>query len=811
MAHAATLSGLAEGLITSITSKRPTDAAFSRLRDRTVRGLRDQSHPRTNQFAIKSRYDGLVEKFAVVNREDLADALQERLDELPARSRWLPELLSLLLELSDKPVINTALEGVDGTANHEDLDVGLTWDEIVAEDPLNEPGIWDDVDHGAHSSEDDFEPEIDSEPTISTEATSSDEDGPGAVARLHIGQVDRSALTEVQDSRNVWKPDADRQERQVISELALAREILSMTHGLPTDLFDVDESGRVMVQQSISMSDTSTKVLLDVLHQACQTGTALNFLRQWTPAHLDLAYMQTLHGAIEKSLSGFSVKLGVIEQTFAQPSSGAVVSVARVQTHISEVAGPLVKLSSLARNSAQAAGGGAQFALLDSLYTQTCIAQMAGDQDTFEAFAGIFLAGLKTYLRSVAIWIGSGAVDAQSSSSFFVADAKESCPPEDLWHGRFELRHRAEGKAYAPQCLQSVAKEIFSFGKSRAFLHQLEQRDDELQSMGNISSMLPDFAPILRQCGGESLMLFPQLLDTVLNSWVTNMSTDCTPLPRSKLCQDYHMLRTLESLPLVYFSADGARFQDFAQALFDRIKRSQRSWADTFILTESAHDTIGSASGVFAEHMQILVSEDRLKQSAASRNLQKLSSVGMTYTVAWPIQNITRSATSSLHSKVFTFLLQISYASSILQSALFDLRFEEAVSQTLMAMRQRLLCFNNVLHDHITITAGTIHDDMMKRMHTARDIDTMVAIWAEYEKRLQLGLLLTSNMAPVRGVILEILAMSELLSLKRSADLQGQLEKDLPFLVAGIRAVSRAGGEAALEVLAERLDWMISS
>ncbi|EME42955.1 hypothetical protein DOTSEDRAFT_72396 [Dothistroma septosporum NZE10] len=331
------------------------------------------------------------------------------------------------------------------------------------------------------------------------------------------------------------------------------------------------------------------------------------------------------------------------------------------------------------------------------------------------------------------------------------------------------------------------------------------------QSMVNISSLLPDFAPLFEDCKAGSLMLFPQLLEDVLKSWIMHMATDCTPLLRFRLHEDYELLQTFRGLPLVYFSADGARFQYFAHVLFDRLRRGPRSWADTFILTESAHDTIGSSPGVFPEHMQITIAEDVLKRSTTSSILQKLSSVGMAYTVAWPIQNVTRSATSAVHSRAFTLLLQISYARSILQSAFFELRAEEPASIALIAMRHRLLCFSNILHDHITTTAAVIHKDMLARMTSAADIDSMAAIWADYEKRLQTGLLLTSSMTPVRDVILDILAMNELLPARRTTELQDQLEKSLPFLVSGLRAISRAGGEPGLEVLAERLDWMTDS
>jgi len=62
-----------------------------------------------------------------------------------------PEVLHLLLELSDEPLNKTRLSDLDALVPPSPPKE-LTWEDIIAEDPL-EGEIWDDVDFGAESSD----------------------------------------------------------------------------------------------------------------------------------------------------------------------------------------------------------------------------------------------------------------------------------------------------------------------------------------------------------------------------------------------------------------------------------------------------------------------------------------------------------------------------------------------------------------------------------------------------------------------------------------------------------------------------------
>jgi hypothetical protein len=104
-------------------------------------------------------------------------------------------------------------------------------------------------------------------------------------------------------------------------------------------------------------------------------------------------------------------------------------------------------------------------------------------------------------------------------------------------------------------------------------------------------------------------------------------------------------------------------------------------------------------------------------------------------------------------------------------------------------------------------------------------IDAMVGVYAAHKKRLETALLLSANLSPVReamisGLVLceqfgpmwdavmteELDSNSQLRANRALRRLQRELHSTMSFLAAGVRNVSRVGGETLLEALAEQLE-----
>ncbi|KAF2172741.1 hypothetical protein M409DRAFT_16704 [Zasmidium cellare ATCC 36951] len=807
MAHAATLKKLAASLVTATTGRNPEEPLFGKLVDKTLKDLKNQSHARTNQFAVQAKLEGLVEKFTVLNRDDLAIALETDLEDLPQDSRWMPEILSLLLELSDHPVERTPAEDLD--SEFATAEEPLTWEDIVDDEPFDDPDMWEDVERGYHSSGDDeFNHDLESEPTTSTKATSLDEEDPAAIARLYLSRPDEASIEHIKLARERGKSIKQQDTMHHLSELKIAREILSMMHGLPTDLFEIDDAGQVTVASEVRIGNASGDSLRDLLETAAATGSALNSLRQWVP-EASHSYLQAIHGAIESQISYLDTQLGMMERRYITPTEHVAVSALNVETEIQAIARPLVHLSGIVQHTSCQDDLEAPFALLDELYSETDLAHLAGDMILFNALATVFLAGLRSYLRPVARWVTKGVIVPQDRDVLFSKDLNQHCEAGDLWRLRFGIRLLPDGTAFAPFCISTRTTSLFALGKSRAFLNQLDGNEacEDVQTM----VQLPEFDHCLKQIADESLAPFSLLLDETLDSWIHDISVDCSASLRSKLFDDHHLKKTLDALPLLFFSHNGTLFQDFADTIISRVRTGRQSDThDLFLRAELAQTTFGSSPDVDAENV-CLASIGEEDVPSASSTTRRIGQLTMTYRLSWPVQNVVQSATIDAHSKVFTFLLQLHAATGLLEDNFLGFRSRNPVSPALLKLRQRLLWFSKSIFDYTTKTAHIIHKDMMQGIGRAADIDEMVAILARYEKRLQSNLLLAANLEPVRDTIIGILELSELLSKTdkedRISSLQQQYEKSMRFLVAGIRGVGRAGGDSFLQGLSERLGW----
>ncbi|KAK5120823.1 hypothetical protein LTR85_005890 [Meristemomyces frigidus] len=845
MAHNARLGELADGIVTSITGKTKDDNVFLSLKDRATKGCKDHSHARTNQFEIRDKLNGVVEKFAVLNRDDLAEALQARLDELPTKSRWLPEILSLLLELSDHPVERTDLEEIGGFPRPETPPSQLTWEKILADEPLEDDGIWDDVERGYHSSGDDatVEGEEGSEPTNSTDATSVGEDDLYALARLHVIKPDQSILEDIHATRQQMKmAGTESADSKHVSELVLVRESFMMLRGLPNNVYDLDSGTGRVTKRRLGLATAARYTLDDVLHRFAEMGTRLNYLRAWTRTATSAAVIQSVQASLQTLLSTFASELGELDRRFVNPCKETVVSMINVHMVVEVMAAPLLHLYNIVgRTEDQRSNEGSGFALLDALYAEACIAQVSGGQHVFAAFTEVLMAGLRTYLKPAKAWMETGTLPSKGEHDFFVAEADADCEPSNVWRDRFALRALDDGRSSAPAFMHAYTEKAFALGKARAFLQLLDPSYEPLTSYEGCATS----AALLNisEPHSQSLLPFEQLLDDALGQWMQHTGMDCTALVCSKLLHEHGLTRILTSLEYVFFAKDGSLFPIFAESLFDRIKCSRTSWQDRFMLTELAQSTLGSAPGVDFDSVTIHTACETDKGSVARPTIRELERLELNYVLPWPIQNITRAATLPNHSAAFVLILQVYYAKCLLRSELFALRTLDTKSKDLppqttamMKLRWRLTWFVETIHSHTTETARAIHQAMKAGMEAADGIDSMAGIWAEYEKRLPVALLLAKNLAPIKDAIVGVLELCErsaqlwknLLSDPDDAGSQSsssavstvpedaslgpsplleEFDRSLSFIKAGLRGVGRARGETALGSLAERLDW----
>ncbi|KAF2467984.1 uncharacterized protein BDR25DRAFT_344691 [Lindgomyces ingoldianus] len=758
MAQNAKIGALTEDLIQSIVKFDPETnrQAYKHAKDVAKQGLRAHQYVRTNQFDVEASFNGLDEKFRVLNRDDLADALDKRIKELQTvPNKWIPEYLSLLLQLSDRPVENSQVEALD-LLRPPPSPPPLTWAEIVADDPYSDEEIWKDVDYAAESSEEERAPKIrggrgDKEDSPASSIDKDDTFDPESC----VIAVETDAIEEITKAQ-FWKarPEEDLQ-KIAITELQAIRETLFMLSGLPTSLYLSNaKNGSIRVCQKYNFSHAITTTIEDLLSQLADIGRDLYRLRQWTRRGSSLPLIQTFEAAIKARLGSYDQYLASLQQKYLVPDTPIAVSLLELHHEVRTASRPLLQLAQLVADIEPLLLVN-PFAHLETLFDRAGIAQMTLEFDVFEFLSKIFFECLQTYLKPIRKWMESGELGT-NDETFFVFESDSGSEVSSLWHDRYVLR-RGQGNALrSPNFLQPAAGKIFNTGKSVVFLKEFGIYGASLASSGPEPKL--DYETL---CGTSSelpLSPFSDLFEAAFERWIENKFSLASTVLRQHLFSECGLFRIFTVFHHLYLSADGSVFQDFADAIFERMDSRRRGWNDRYLLTELAR-------GIFAT---IFVSSDleRLVVRTAhikdhGRSVKLLKSISMDYALPWPVMNIIQRSSIPIYQQIFTFLLQTYRAKYLLQRVAwedFTRSNDDHSSQLSYKLRLRLMWFSDILRSYLTETVIALSTQtMIAGMEKAEDIDEMSDIHLKYLARLQEQALLSQNLKPIHRAIVSIL------------------------------------------------------
>jgi gamma-tubulin complex component 5 len=551
----------------------------------------------------------LLEKFYVLNNEPLADALKPRLDELAdIPNKWRPELLALLLALSDRPAEKTNIDRALDITPDEPVEQQLTWAEIIADDPLDEEGIWDDVEnesdyleHRALSLSDES---ID-EPTTSTSASSLDEEDPATLARAFVIPKDHELLDQVKELRGRMTSMHSGSE---LTELQVIRQVLLMLHGLPTDLFELGRSGRFQARHSCRLANIAPSTLNRVLQDFALLGSQIMTVRRFVTSNQQSVVLQSFQAAVQTRLNEFGRTVSNIEHDFLEQETSAVVSLLNMHAEVDRVARPLVRLGDLIPDNALKHNVRALH-LLNSLFQQACDLQLIGEDEESTKVAALLSRCLEPYLRPVRLWMTEGKLIALNEL-FFVRCLDESSDRGSIWHSRFTLLKQADGSIFAPDFMQSLAERIFRAGKSVMFLEALGHSPDV--SRHNAQNL--DITQMM-QSTSNVLLPFSEVFRLALTRFVHALEGSETRILRQILMSQCGLQATISAINHLYFGVNGAHFQNFAYGIFQRMDRGS-GWDDRFLLTELAQTAFETVGAVMSDHITIRV-KSRIYQKAA--------------------------------------------------------------------------------------------------------------------------------------------------------------------------------------------------
>ncbi|RAR03671.1 spc97 spc98 family protein [Stemphylium lycopersici] len=821
MAQNARVSSLTDELIRSILVADPAKnkQAYKHAREIASRNLRGHQYARTNQFEVTASFAGLDEKFRIKSRDDLADALQVRLQKLEGyTNKYKPELLSLLLQLADRPLENTQIEALE-LLRPPSPPPALTWAEILQDDPYSDEEIWKDIDYGVDSSGDEKAPKKRRKPP-SSPPTSFDEDDTYDPESC-VAPTEKELATKL-ESIQFWKSPASKSDVDVrMTELQAVKETLFMLSGLKTSLYQPDKQKRcIRYNQSYTLEQTRSAAVEHLLSEFAGIGSRLDEMRRWasqqtTRKAASSPLIQTFEAALRRRLLQFDRSLSEMQQQYLLPEKPIPVSLLSLHSDIRTLSTPTLRLAPIVKQigldqSTRDHKPLAQinpFRHLEVLFERSTVAQMALEDDIFKYMSDTFFECLQTYLKPIRRWMETGELGADEEAFFVIANDVKS-DAASLWHDRYELRRDTQNRLQFPSFLQPAVKKVFNTGKSVVFLKELGIYDTGLHSL--VREPRLDHETVCGASNEVPLSPFPELFRMAFDTWIRSKYSIASTVLRQHIFETDCLIHVLGVFETLYLGRNGAISEDFATTIFERMDAGRRGWNDRYVLTELTRG-IFSAALPASDVEKVVVRSTKAK--AQSGSVRGLAVISLDYAVPWSLQNIIQRTSIPIYQELSTFLMQVYRVKYLLQRARLRASRKRKIAPSFYRLLHNMNWFADTLRSYITETA--IHlttRTMVASMQKADDIDEMAQIHVNYMAKLRNRALLSKDVRPIYSSIIQMLDVGVILAHNEDAEsVHGEVDTEfkrlLPFITAGLKSVGRAGAEPMWEQLADRLDW----
>lgn len=798
-----------------------------------MRSLTSHTVLRTNPFEVNNRLAGVAERLSVNHRQELADALAEKLDALAQRelSSWHPEVLALLLELSDQPTFKTKLSDLECPLPPDaESPSPLRWEDIAREDDWNEDeAIWKCIRYADVSAEaTDYDDDDEDGPDSSLASDLTSDSFAGKTPQDLIVHTENPTLLDRIRKSQAWRTQppphgrSGHSRKVPVREIHAIREILFMLRGLRTTLFDRNCAAVATFQMQHLAWDTHRAVMNSFSEPARQ----LSILRAFVAELSVTPHLQVFQDCIAKRLETLDERIAEIETSLASPDGEAIVSLMGLR---SDLAPSLEPLSSLAGILEQVSGASnsSTFYYLELLFDEACAAQLAGKTVAYDFLARIFVECFNVYLQPIRLWMDQGRLIPEDEI-FFVCESHGEVALGNLWRDRFQLRRRSDGTLHAPRFLHQAALQIFTSGKNIVVLRKLGKFDT--RSYSRITDEPPLNYDVMASKGLE-LAPFWEWFDAAFDKWIQSKYRKTSMTLRDELFHARGVASALDALHHLYLLADGSAAEAFCDDLFSKIDTLDSRWHNRFALTAVGQDVF--ASYVDVSRLTITASgDDGSLQRPAMRETVRaaVAMIRVQYRLPWPAQMVISADSLQNYQSVFTFLLQTRKAlyglhrCKVLDNQKTD--DEEWGERSLFySCRSSLLWFCTSVQSYLsTLVLAPRIRNMRERMSAAPDVDTMISIHSSCLKQVVDEACLGSRLGPIHAAIVDVFDLAIGLEEARSSQarsvtlarpyadvlrsIQREFDKNLRFIVGGLRSVARATSDGQSErwdMLAETL------
>ncbi|KAI3323176.1 Spc98 family-domain-containing protein [Xylariaceae sp. AK1471] len=759
MAFAAKLGSLTDELIEVITSATTqTDPGrFDVLRESSLRKLRHHNFLRTNQFEVYTALDGYEERFRVLNRDGIADALRGRLDALAQCStKWTPDALHLLLELADQPVQKSSLTELEVLKESENPELKLKWSDISKEEGWNEDrDLWRNVDFGGHSSDDDFaghesDASVPSEDTSPSSVEARYRKQPTDYLYRLQGELGNDEIRKSQAwrSRITTESPTIRSSKVTITELQAVREILFMLSGLENSLFDSQGKPSIDIQ----LRHASWQIFRSLLVSASDAGCRLSLLRQYVKRQQEVPLLQVFQGAIEKRLRSFDITVAGLQTHYASINQDTVVSVLKLLNDLNPHLHPLRCLADIIGQLEQSKHS-RPFHFLELLFDSAHAFQLEGDEGAYHFTGQLFFECFEVYLQPIRRWMESGEL-VKNDKTFFISSSPVDVPWSQVWADQFKLKRTPQGTLFAPRFLQPAVSKIFTTGKSIVILKLLGKHWQAQEKASEPTTQVDMSAT-------SHLVPFSEVFRNMFDQWMKSKHHAASATLKQTLFQTCNLWSDLNVLQHIFLMSDGSRSDQFANAIFNNIDILNVYWHDRFNLTEIAREAF---DGLVEPH-RLNVSASRDGSFSGVKDVRRtvregLPSILITYRLPWLSQIVLSDKSLDHYQLVFTFLLQLRRARSVLikHRLVSDGLAHATVEQEIFyGLRAKLLWFCNILQSYLsTLVLGPLISNFLEEIRQAEDVDQMLTSHSAFARRMLDETCLGGKLDPIRQAILDI-------------------------------------------------------
>ena len=771
MAQNKEVQSLLDSLVESyrIPKSRP---GYHRIKVTSTRALSEKGLQRTNQFDVRARLEGLVEKLRILNNDQTADALQERLTELSAfDTKWTPELLSLLLLLSDRPskLQSRGGYGLVRSATPQKEYHSQEIDDESSDEQDTE--LWRDVDFANDGSAEEYSlyPGSESSGRSEHESESSHHetlDSNLAAFMVPVRKADLVSLNEAcywkqpqtEDPRRGDGSNVQCVQPLVLTELQAIRETLFMLLGLPTSGFRIDTAEDVL----FTIRDEPAGSMQHLLQEFCSIGKEIGVLRAFVASQEYVPLMQTFQSTLHVRIQQLDCHFNESQTIILDASREYVASLIDLLTDTRRQTSQLLLLTPVVQGLQLSKGSERCFSVLEGLYSLTCSAQSQADTVTYEHVANIFFQCFDVYLHPIRQWMERGEL-FEHDHLLFIKREGTLTSPEDTWQKQYALVKSEDGVLAAPNFLHMALTRIFNTGKSVDLLKRLGHMSHEVTSQDHETPL--SFSTVCLAKDPYMLSPFAELFKSAFHQWVASKHRSSSAILRRHLADQCGLYRSLEALEVLYFCKAGNLTSAALTPIFERLDLRQRHWNDSAMITDLFRTSFRAADSIDAERIAVNCGQPK----AGDRSMSVFDSFRLAFCVPWPIANIIRPATTSVYNQIFILLTQLQRAKFLLERTISsNKRVQDTPrdrhTKLTYSLRARLLHFTNSLLAHITSMVLAVQTAEMKDlMSKAEDIDEMVAVHQTFIDTIENQCFLAAKHGSLKHAIISTLDLTVVL------------------------------------------------